>query len=90
MPSRPWIGVGWRIEMRACQESCTGRWTDREARQIIMGLQSVFPTNSSHALENSADVEVYPTTSSKFRIMIFRSQPFSGRLSSTVSGYSLE
>ena len=62
----------------------------RDDASLAALLQTVFPGNSSHALENSADVEVYPTTCSKFRIMIFRSQPFSGRLSSTVSGYSLE
>ena len=48
----------------------------------------IHSPHSAHACANSGEVEVYPTTCSKFRSMIFRSQPFSGKLSSTVSGYS--
>ena len=58
------------------------------AYEKATGMYRIHAPHSAHARANSGEVEVYPTTCSKFRSMIFRSQPFSGKLSSTVSGYS--
>ena len=64
-----------------------GRWFD--------GLMDEFYEcgyffDALQATANSCEVEVYPIICSKFRNITFRNQPPSGRLLSTVSGYSAE